>query len=120
MDATFEELGRRYVDEVTAFSPVSATMLGDHRYDERLDEVSAAGRERRAEFYRGILAELEPIDRGRLSRANRIDAALLEHRLTGGLWHLEVRPGTESFRLLAHPHADLVGGLVAPEVHNHV
>ena len=88
-DSIFEELGRRYVDEVTAFSPVSATMLGDHRYDDRLDEVSAEARGGRAEFYRGILAELELIDRERLSRANRIDAALLEHRLRAGLWHLE-------------------------------
>jgi len=89
MDSTFEELGRRYVDEVTALSPVSATMLGDHRYDDRLDEVSDEARQRRVEFNRRYLAELEQIPRDELSRANQIDAALLEHRLRAGLWHIE-------------------------------
>ena len=89
MDSTFEELSRRYVDEVTALSPVSATMLGDHRYDDLVDEVSDAARRRRAEFSRGVLAQLDEIDRTRLSRANQIDAAILEHTLRGRLWHLE-------------------------------
>ena len=89
MDSTFEELGRRFVDEVTALSPVSATMLGDHRYDDRVDEVSDAARQRRAEFCREYLAQLDKVPADRLSRANQIDAAVLEHNLRGTLWHLE-------------------------------
>ena len=89
MDATFEELGRRYVEEVTALSPVSATFLGDHRYDGQLDEVTEEARQRRAAFNRRYLEELERIPKDRLSRANRIDAAILEHKLRAGLWHLE-------------------------------
>jgi len=89
MDSTFEELGRRYVDEVTAMSPVSATMLGDHRYDEQLDEVSVEARQRRVDFNRRYLAELAEIPQDQLSRANQIDAALLKQRLEAGLWHIE-------------------------------
>lgn len=89
MDAAFEQLGRQYVDEVTAFSPVSATWLGDHRYDGLLDEVSREARERKAAFCRTYLSRLDRIPRRTLSRAHQIDAAMLEHRLRADLWHLE-------------------------------
>jgi hypothetical protein len=46
-DIAFQSLSRRYFDEVLALQPVQATALGDHRYDDKLDDVSAAGRERR-------------------------------------------------------------------------
>jgi len=89
MDTTFEQLGKRYLDEVTALSPVSATWLGDHRFDGELDEVSPEAKQRKAAFCRSCLAELARIPRARLSRANQIDAAMLEHRLRAELWHLE-------------------------------
>ena len=40
MDARFEAIAARYIEEFPALSPVSATGLGDHRYDTALDEVS--------------------------------------------------------------------------------
>ena len=40
MDQTFSALAERYLDEYPALSPVNATSLGDHRFDEQLDEVS--------------------------------------------------------------------------------
>jgi uncharacterized protein (DUF885 family) len=89
MDSQFEQLGRRYVDEVTALSPVSATWLGDHRFDDQLDEVTPEARQRQAAFYCGILDRLDQIPRDELSRANQIDAAMLRHRLRAGLWRLE-------------------------------
>ena len=90
MDSVFEQLARRYVDEVTAYSPVSATHLGDHRYDDALDDVSSEARQRKAAFCRAMLDELEAIPRDGLSRANQVDAAVLAHRLRAELWHIEV------------------------------
>jgi len=89
MDSEFEQLARRYVDEAPALSPVSATWLGDHRFDDQLDEVTPAARDRKAAFLRRCLDRLARIPRDGLSRANQIDAAILEHRLRGGLWHLD-------------------------------
>ena len=43
-DRTFETLGRRWLDRSMRYSPVSATTIGDHRYDNDIDDVSAAGR----------------------------------------------------------------------------
>lgn len=89
MDATFEQLGKRYLDEVTRFSPVSATWLGDHRFDGELDEVSPEAKQQKAAFCRHYLEQLARIPAARLSRANQIDAAMLEHRLRAELWHIE-------------------------------
>ncbi len=89
-DTAFEQLAERYVDEVTEFSPVWATWLGDHRYDDRLDEVTVEAKQRKAEFARTFLDALDSIDAGRLSRANQVDAAMLTHSLRAQLWHHEV------------------------------
>ncbi len=89
MDSQFQQLGRRYVDEVTALSPVSATGLGDHRFDDQLDEVTPEARDHKAAFCRTFLERLEAIPPDQLSRANQIDAAMLRHRLRAQLWHLE-------------------------------
>ncbi len=92
-DTAFETLSARYLDEVPALSPVGATQLGDHRFDDRLDDVSAAQRARAADTYRSLLADLRRIDRDALSRANQVDAALLENDLESSLFSLEeLRP----------------------------
>jgi uncharacterized protein (DUF885 family) len=88
-DQRFERLAARYVDEFPALSPVSATALGDHRFDSRLDEVSEEARARQRAFCRSYLEQLHEMDRTQLSRANQVDYALLEHDLEGTLWRLE-------------------------------
>lgn len=88
MDERFEKLAERYVDEFPSYSPVSATSLGDHRFDHQLDQVSESSRNHKADFYRGILEEMEGIDAAQLSRANQVDYALLEHRLNAALWQI--------------------------------
>jgi uncharacterized protein (DUF885 family) len=89
MDRRFEEIGDRYVAEFPALSPVSATLLGDHRFDGKLDQVSAASRAERAAFCQKYLRQLDGIDTAKLSRANQIDRALLVHHLRASLWRLE-------------------------------
>jgi len=88
-DAAFQRLAARYVDEAPALAPVWATWLGDHRHDDRLDEVTPEARQAKANFCRECLAELGRIDRGALSRASQVDAGMLEHRLRAEVWHLE-------------------------------
>ena len=80
-DQQFEALAQRYVKEAPEQSPVGATGLGDHRFDDRLDDVSAAGWQARLTFTELYLAALEPLDRAQLSRANQVDFLLLRHDL---------------------------------------
>ena len=85
-DVRFETLGKRFVDEFGRYSPVSATQLGDHRFDTELDDMSNAGRARTIAWVKGILGELQAIDRTKLSRANQVDAAMLENQLRYAIW----------------------------------
>jgi uncharacterized protein (DUF885 family) len=89
VDRKFEEFGKRFVREFPAHSPVSATLLGDHRFDGKLNEVSPESRARQAAFLRRYLEELEGFPRAELSRPNQVDAALLENDLRYSIWRLE-------------------------------
>ena len=88
-DAKFEALGQRFLDEFGRYSPVYATALGDHRFDGDLDDLSPAGRARSTAFARALLRQLSAIDSGRLSRANQVDAAMLENQLRYAVWSEE-------------------------------
>jgi uncharacterized protein (DUF885 family) len=88
-DAKFEALGRRFVDEFGRYAPVYATALGDHRYDGELDDLGADGRARSLAWAKSVLAELASVDRAALSRANQVDAAMLENQLRYAVWSEE-------------------------------
>jgi len=88
-DRRFDELAARYIDQFPAFSPVSATLLGDHRFDGRLDRVNASARDAEARFLRSFLEQLAEIEPRELGRAKQVDYAMLRHHLQAQLWHLE-------------------------------
>jgi uncharacterized protein (DUF885 family) len=88
-DRAFERLSARWLDQSMRLAPSSATGLGDHRFDSRLDDVSARGRAATLRFMRQTLEALTRIDRTQLSRANQVDAALLENSLRGAIWQIE-------------------------------
>ncbi len=88
-DELFSQLAARYLDEVPERSPVTATALGDHRADDRLDDVDAAARERLRRTlldYREVMAD---IDRNALSRASQVDAAILDNAIESALFELD-------------------------------
>lgn len=89
-DAAFATLARRYLDGVASLYPSYATSLGDHRFDDKVDDMSAAARARGTAFAREMLAELGRIDRRRLSRENQVDAALLDNNLHYSIWTDEI------------------------------
>jgi uncharacterized protein (DUF885 family) len=92
-DRTFEALARRYIDQGARLSPVSATGMGDHRFDNRVDDLSARGRAAGLRFSQQILAALERIDHSQLSRANQVDAKLLDNALRSDIWRTETLQG---------------------------
>jgi uncharacterized protein (DUF885 family) len=88
MDDTFERIGEQYIEQVTRFSPVGATDLGDHRSDGDLDEITTEARDSQADWIRGLLTRLEAITPDRLSRQNQVDYELMRHSLDAQLWRL--------------------------------
>ncbi len=90
MDAKFAALSKQAVDAWMALSPVSATQTGDHRFDNQLDDLSAAGRQKRLDTSKRLLAELDAIDTAKLARENQVDAAILRNQLQADIWDIEV------------------------------
>jgi uncharacterized protein (DUF885 family) len=80
-DARFAAFGDHVVDESLKLDPISATQLGEHRYDALMTDVSAAGRATRRAFAERSLAELAKFNRQKLSREHQIDAILLKDQL---------------------------------------
>jgi uncharacterized protein (DUF885 family) len=89
-DQQFAALAKRWLDESMKLSPVSATQIGDHRFDSELDDMSAAGRAAGLTSAKSILNSLSAIETAQLSRANQVDAALLSNALRSGIWTTEV------------------------------
>jgi len=70
-DQDFAALAKKWLDGAMKLSPVSATQIGDHRFDAQLDDMSAAGRAAGLAFYKDLLAALDGIDKTKLSRPNQ-------------------------------------------------
>ena len=92
-DAAFTDLSARALGGWFQLSPVSATQIGDHRFDGELDDLSEAGRARGLEFSQNLLAELQALDVAALSRENQVDAAILRNQLQYDIWNAQTLQG---------------------------
>lgn len=90
VDTAFADLSKRALDTWMQLSPISATQIGDHRYDAEIDDLSAAGQQKMLTAYKGLVADLDRIDISKLSRENQVDAAILRNQLQSEIWSAEV------------------------------
>ena len=88
-DAAFDKLATDYLEALPGLSPINATLIGDHRHDDRLDQVNRVARENRRDTYMEFRSRLGKLDWDTLSRANQIDADLLMLDVESSLWTLE-------------------------------
>jgi uncharacterized protein (DUF885 family) len=97
--------------------PERATELGEHRFDDRLTDLSAAGIQQRCGVLTDALAALDELDDVGLSGADQVDLEILRTRVAHQLWATgELRPhetdpllhlpGDGLYPLLARPGAD--------------
>ena len=92
-DAAFEKLAGEWLENLLVTNPEYATTLGDHRFDDRLSDYSAAAREKQIATLRAQLAAVQKIDAAALTGANRIDVRILAVNLEASLFQLtEERP----------------------------
>lgn len=117
-DAQFEQLAKGYLEKLLELHPEYATSLGDHRFDGRWSDYSAAGRATEVREERRFLKELDAIPPGQLNAVNRIDYQILHNRIEGALYAAETlreyewNPQTYSvgggiYSLLARDYAPL-------------
>jgi uncharacterized protein (DUF885 family) len=89
-DAKLTSFFRSYLDEFFRAEPVRATQLGDHRFDDRLDDLSVQARDSWIERDRRALSKLpEQVAYGKLSRSGQIDFEILTHHLVRQIWLAE-------------------------------
>ena len=88
-DAAFSAISQDWLNGMLALSPISATSIGDHRYDGEIDDLSADGRARGLAFSRNLLSRLDAINASALSRQNQVDALILRNQLRSDIWSAE-------------------------------
>jgi uncharacterized protein (DUF885 family) len=116
--ADFHHLAGAVLDELLERHPEWATILGDHRFDDRLADLGPAGVSEELAWAARRLADLEAVDTDALDTAERVDAALLHNQLLDRTFALEelretswdplvANPGTAVYTLLARDFAPL-------------
>ncbi|HET8818808.1 MAG TPA: DUF885 domain-containing protein [Xanthomonadaceae bacterium] len=108
-DTAFASLSQRWLDGAMRLQPVYATQVGDHRFDDRIGDLGAAGRRAFTDFARTMLVELAAIDHDKLSRANQIDAQLLRNQLEYDIWSIET---LQSWAWDPQMYSQLAGGAI--------
>jgi uncharacterized protein (DUF885 family) len=108
-DARFKAVEDEWLDGWMRLNPVSATQLGDHRFDDRLDDLSATGRQQLVDFSTQLLAKLDAVDRSQLSRENQVDALILRNQLQGDIWNMQT---FQSWAWDPQVYSGLAGGAI--------
>jgi len=90
-DDALRRLADRYWDVTMERHPTWATSLGDYRFNDRLDDVSEAGRETWGATLGGLLKEVLNLSSARLSADDRLTRDLLERAIRDELLRLECR-----------------------------
>ena len=94
-DSALEAFFRGYLGERFALHPVEATGLGDHRFDDKLDDLSPAALEKSLAHLKQARARLhKEIDRAKLSPDERVNFDIFNHELEASIW---LRENTQPF-----------------------
>ncbi len=88
-DKKFESVARDYIEKFLGAHPEWATVLGDHRFDARLNDYSLEGVEADRRLCRSCLDSLSSIDASKLSAANQTDYRILKTNLESLLYQLD-------------------------------
>ena len=100
-DQQFQLFFEQYHEEELRSRPVHASRMGDHRFDDQIEDLSAEARTDRLASRKRTLARLEAeIPYDQLSRASQIDYEVFRHDLREGIWLEEnLRPFEEDPRI---------------------
>jgi len=104
----------RFWEAHLGYSPTEATLHGDHRYDDRIEDVSADGEARQRATWLELRAAVDAIDTTGLEAADRITWELLRSELTQAVEAIDVRRTELRFDQNTGLHAELL--VVAPQI----
>jgi uncharacterized protein (DUF885 family) len=118
VDDAFVAVANNYLDRMLELNPEWATNLGDHRFDDRISDLSETGFQTRVDFNSAYLDTLKGIDPVKLTLANRIDYEILKEHCEAVIFRIsEVQeykwnptmynPGDGIYNILARDYAPL-------------
>src|SRR5215207_5328486 len=94
-DEALQKFFKRYMDERFVLHPTEATALGDHRFDDKLDDLSPEALERSLKHLKQTRTRLhKEIDWKKLPREAQVDFEIFDHDLEASIWS---RENTRSF-----------------------
>lgn len=113
-DAKLATMFQTHLDQTFQLQPLNATMLGDHRFDDRLDDLSPKARAAWLDLERARLASLtKDIRPADLSPDGRIDYDTFKEDLIRNIWLAEnTRPFEEDPRVYGSYITDSVYSLL--------
>ncbi len=76
-DTELRRIADDYWEAVMVASPVYATFVGDHRFDDRMDDLSEAAEDANLTVITDVVARAEALDPGSLSAGGRVTRGLL-------------------------------------------
>ena len=85
----YRRTAERVLDAMLEASPEWATELGDHRFDDRLDDLSPEGVAHRVDLLRDAAGALDDLDDTELEPDDRVDLEILRATVTRDLWTAE-------------------------------
>ncbi len=89
-DAKLNSFFKNYLDARFRQQPLEATALGDHRFDNLLDDITKPAREGWVAFARKTLKDLPgQVDYKGLTRDGQIDFEIFQHELRTQIWLAE-------------------------------
>ncbi|WP_280461387.1 DUF885 domain-containing protein [Nocardia carnea] len=111
MEHELWQLAEHYWDTVLEFSPTTATMLGDHRFDDRIEDVSAETEQRTVQAWQRLRQQVNAIDADRLDPTDRLTRTLLLADLDRAFTELQWRPVELGAGQMDGVHARLLTGI---------
>lgn len=112
--ASLASLCDAYWQAVLEEHPMWATFLGVHAHDDRVDDLSVEGDERRRAHLRGTLAALTRLEPDLMSRDDLVTAALLRHRLDVAVSSIDMRLVELGSDHMKGPHTSLL--MITPQL----
>jgi len=91
----FRALAEKCIDQALAADPVEATWMGDHRFDDRLPELTASALDDRARSIDDQLTAIDAIDDVELDVVDLVDLEILRARLQREAFEIEELRSTE-------------------------
>jgi uncharacterized protein (DUF885 family) len=107
-------LADRFWEAFLEARPTDATLHGDHRYDDRIEDVSVAADARQRATWLDIRAAVDAIDPASLSPADLVTRQLLRTQLTEAVDAIDVREIELRFDQNTSVHAELF--VLAPQI----